>query len=259
MDYVTLLLAVLHVYKALGEELFWNTRVKLAETMTLDCAYPLLGTFTQMEWFKITTKKESIAIFHPVYGTVIREPYVDRVHVLKSTPELKDTVLAFYNASEADLGFYFCLLETFPFGRWEKVIQVVPPESFGMAVPPNSTVVSEPGENITLTYELQTKGLMQQVTWEKIQSHQIDLLTCCNLSQGRIEPSKYRRQILSNCSQGMTKSFIVLPHVAASDSGLYRCSFKADSGENETFVVRLTVSDGECMTRQGRVLLRKTS
>nr|KAF6357960.1 CD226 molecule [Pipistrellus kuhlii] len=118
-------------------------------------------------------------------------------------------------------------------------------DSFEIAVPSDSHVISKPGENITFMYELQTKDPMQQVTWEKIQSHQIDLLTRCNLSQGKISPSRFRRQILTNCSQGMRRSFILLPHVEASDSGLYRCCFKASTGENETFVVRLTVTDGK--------------
>ncbi|XP_036274576.1 CD226 antigen [Pipistrellus kuhlii] len=246
MDYFTFLVALLHLHKALGEEVFWNTRVKLAETLTLECQYPLLGTLVQMEWFKINaTKKESMAIYHPNFGSVIRDPYADRVYFLKSTSDPNNMMLAFYNASEADIGAYSCLLEIFPYGSWEKVVQVVPPDSFEIAVPSDSHVISKPGENITFMYELQTKDPMQQVTWEKIQSHQIDLLTRCNLSQGKISPSRFRRQILTNCSQGMRRSFILLPHVEASDSGLYRCCFKASTGENETFVVRLTVTDGK--------------
>ncbi|KAF5919024.1 hypothetical protein HPG69_003659 [Diceros bicornis minor] len=115
--------------------------------------------------------------------------------------------------------------------------------SFETAVPSNSRIVSEPGKNITLTCQLQMKWPLQQVTWEKIQPHQIDLLTSCNLSQGRSYTSKYRRRILSNCSQGMRQASIVMPYVTASDSGLYRCRFKASTGENETFVMRLTVTD----------------
>ncbi|XP_077884266.1 CD226 antigen-like [Ictidomys tridecemlineatus] len=88
-------------------------------------------------------------------------------------------------------------------------------------------------------------GLVHQVTWEKIQPHQIDLLTCCNLSQGRSYTSKYPRQILSNCSQGSSTSWILIPNATASDSGLYRCRFSARSGENETFVAKLTITDGK--------------
>lgn len=123
---------------------------------------------------------------------------------------------------------------------------------------PNSHVVSETGENVTLTYELQGNGSMQQVTWEKIQSRQIDLLTRCNLSQGKGNASRYRRQILSACGPGMRRSTIVLPHVTASDSGLYRCLFQANTGENETFVFRLTVTDGEYVTEASTCENRKS-
>ncbi|XP_045043966.1 CD226 antigen isoform X1 [Desmodus rotundus] len=246
MGRLTFFLALLHVYKALGEDRFWDTTIKLADTVTLECVHPLLFNLTQIEWFRVdTTKRESIAIFHPDYGEVIREPYVGRVDLVKSPSALNYRVLAIRNASEADVGFYSCLLDTFPHGSWEKVIQVVPSDHFETAVSPNSHVVSGTGENVTLTYELQTNRSMQQVTWEKIQARQIDLLTRCNLSQGKSNASRYRRQILSTCGQGMRRSTIVLPHVTASDSGLYRCLFQANTGENETFVFRLTVTDGD--------------
>ncbi|XP_058413269.1 CD226 antigen [Diceros bicornis minor] len=253
MDYLTFLLAILHVYKALCEEMFWDTTVKLAKNMTLECVYPSADTLTQMEWFKINaTEKESIVIFNPYYGVMIRKPYVDRVYFCNSTMTPNDMTLSFHNASAADVGFYSCFLHTFPHGPWEKVIRVVPSDSFETAVPSNSRIVSEPGKNITLTCQLQMKWPLQQVTWEKIQPHQIDLLTSCNLSQGRSYTSKYRRRILSNCSQGMRQASIVMPYVTASDSGLYRCRFKASTGENETFVMRLTVTDGE--TDNGYIL-----
>ncbi|XP_032166053.1 CD226 antigen isoform X4 [Mustela erminea] len=121
-------------------------------------------------------------------------------------------------------------------------------DSFEIAVPSRNHIVSEPGKNVTLTCQLPQKGPVQQVTWEKIQPHQIDLLTSCNLSQGKGYASKYQRQILSNCSPGMTSSFILMPHVMASDSGLYRCCFKASTGDNgtlETIAMRLTVTDGK--------------
>ncbi|KAM7126725.1 CD226 antigen isoform 1-T3 [Molossus nigricans] len=246
MDCVPFLLAVLQVCKALDEEMLWDTTLKLAKTMTLECVYPLPGNVTQTEWFKVNAmKEESIAIFNPLYGVAIREPYEDRVYLLESNLTVSAVMLSFYNASEADLGFYSCHLETFPYGPWKKVIKVVPSDRFEGAVPPDSHVVSEPGVNITLTYEHRMKSPLQQVTWEKLQSHQIDLLTRCNLSQGRSYPSRYRREILSNCDQGMRRTFIIIPHVSAFDSGLYRCCFMASTGENETFVIKLTVTDGK--------------
>lgn len=118
-------------------------------------------------------------------------------------------------------------------------------ESFEVAVSSNSHVVSEAGKNITLTCELQMRRPPLHVTWEKIQSHQIDLLTSCNLSQGKDYASRYQRQILTNCSQEATRAFLTLPHVTARDAGLYRCSSTASTGEKETSVIQLAVTDGE--------------
>ncbi|XP_072676651.1 CD226 antigen isoform X1 [Canis lupus baileyi] len=246
MDYLTFFLAILHVYRALCEEMFWDTTVKLAENMSLQCIYSSLDTLTQMEWFKInTTSRELIAIFSPIYGGVVKQPYTYRVYLLNSTAAPNDMTLYFHNASEADIGFYSCFLHTFPHGHWEKVIQVVASDSFEIAAPSNRHIVSEPGKNVTLTCQPAGKWPVQQVTWEKIQPHQIDILTICNLSQGKSYASKYQREIWSSCSQDMRSTFIIMPHVTASDSGLYRCCFKASTGDSETFVMRLTVTDGE--------------
>ncbi|XP_010853514.1 PREDICTED: CD226 antigen [Bison bison bison] len=245
MDHLTLLLAILYVYTAPCEEIFWDTTVKLAKNMTLECVYPLADTVTQMEWFKIKMERESMAIFNPAFHGIIREAYTDRVYFSNHTMASNDMTLSFHNASEADVGFYSCLLHTFPHGTWEKVIQVVPPDSFEDAGPPNSQMVSEPGKNITLTCEPRENHLLEEVSWEKIQPQQIDLLISCNLSQGRNYTSKYPRQILSNCNKGMKKAFVTMPNVIGSDSGLYRCGFKASTGEKETFVMRLTVTNGE--------------
>ncbi|XP_032166052.1 CD226 antigen isoform X3 [Mustela erminea] len=249
MDYLTFFFAILHVYRALCEEMVWDTTVKLAENMSLECIYSSLDTLVQLEWHKITTtNRELMAIFSPTYGLSVKPPYTERVSFLNSTMAPNDMTLSFHNVSEADVGFYSCFLHTFPQGHWEKVIQVVASDSFEIAVPSRNHIVSEPGKNVTLTCQLPQKGPVQQVTWEKIQPHQIDLLTSCNLSQGKGYASKYQRQILSNCSPGMTSSFILMPHVMASDSGLYRCCFKASTGDNgtlETIAMRLTVTDGK--------------
>nr|XP_055224304.1 CD226 antigen isoform X2 [Gorilla gorilla gorilla] len=117
-------------------------------------------------------------------------------------------------------------------------------DSFEAAVPSNRHIVSEPGKNVTLTCQPQMTWPVQAVRWEKIQPRQIDLLTYCNLVHGRNFTSKFPRQIVSNCSHGRW-SVIVIPDVTASDSGLYRCHLKASAGENETFVMRLTVAEGK--------------
>ncbi|XP_043744700.1 CD226 antigen isoform X1 [Cervus elaphus] len=248
MDHLTFLLAILYVYTAPCEEISWDTTVKLAKNMSLECVYPLADSVTQIEWFKIKTERESVAIFNPMFRGIIRKAYADRVYFSNHTAASNDMTLTFYNASEADVGFYSCFLHTFPFGAWEKVIRVVPSDSFEDAGPPNSQMVSEPGKNITLTCQPKEKSLLEEVSWEKIQPQQIDVLISCNLSHGRSYTSKYPRQILSNCSHGMKKAFVTIPNVTGSDSGLYRCGFKASTGEKETFVMRLTVTDGETKT-----------
>nr|XP_020771051.1 CD226 antigen [Odocoileus virginianus texanus]XP_020771052.1 CD226 antigen [Odocoileus virginianus texanus] len=249
MDHLTLLLAILYVYTAPCEEISWDTTVKLAKNMSLECVYPLADSVTQIEWFKIKMERESVAIFNPMFRGIIREAYTDRVYFSNQTAASNDMTLTFYNASEADVGFYSCFLHTFPFGTWEKVIRVVASDSFEDAGPPNSQMVSEPGENVTLTCQPKEKCLLEEMSWEKIQPQQIDILISCNLSHGRSYPSKYPRQILSNCSRGMKKAFVTIPNVTGSDSGLYRCGFKASTGEKETFVMRLTVTDGETNTQ----------
>ncbi|XP_021097821.1 CD226 antigen isoform X3 [Heterocephalus glaber] len=104
-------------------------------------------------------------------------------------------------------------------------------------------MTSSPG-NITLTYDLPVNWAVQQIKWEKIQPHQVDLLVHCNLSEG-ISYSRYGKQILTNCTQGIRSNFIIIINATASDSGLYRCHFTASTGENESFLMRLTITDGK--------------
>lgn len=111
---------------ALCEEMVWDTTVKLAENMSLECIYSSLDTLVQLEWHKITTtNRELMAIFSPTYGLSVKPPYTERVYFLNSTMAPNDMTLSFHNVSEADVGFYSCFLHTFPQGHWEKVIQVV--------------------------------------------------------------------------------------------------------------------------------------
>ncbi|XP_063087545.1 CD226 antigen isoform X3 [Cavia porcellus] len=242
MDHFAFLLAILQVYKALCEETLWDTMVSLAENMTLECVYPFMDNLTQAEWIKIVGKQEqSMAVFHPTLGVVIQKPYENKVHFLNSAMALHDMTLSFNNASEADVGTYYCLFLTFPQGSWQKTIQVVQSDSFETQLRDYSNVVSSPG-HVTLTYVFQMNGTVQQVTWERIQPHQIDLLMRCNLSRGT-SWSRYRKQIVTNCTQGLRSTFIIIPNATASDSGFYRCNVTFSTGQNETFLRRLTITD----------------
>ncbi|XP_040841049.1 CD226 antigen isoform X5 [Ochotona curzoniae] len=245
MDYPAFLWAIL-VYKVLCEERSWETTVKFAKNMTLECVYPSTDNVTQIEWFKINGQEKSIAVFNPTYGVSIKEPYVDRVSFLNSTMATSDMTLFFHNASEADVGFYSCLFNLFPLGTWKKKLLVVQSDGFEITVPPNSHIIAESGKNITLTHRLQSTWKVQRVTWERIQPHQIDVLASCNMLQGGSHTSKYKRQVVSTCSEGRSStSTITIPQASASDAGLYRCRFLGQAGENETFVTQLTITDGK--------------
>ncbi|XP_031222083.1 CD226 antigen isoform X2 [Mastomys coucha] len=245
MAYLTWLLAILHVNKALCEETLWDTTVRLSKTMTLECVYPLTDNLTQVEWTKnIGTETVSIAVYNPNHSMYIDSYYLHRVHFLNSTVGFRNMSLSFYNASEADIGTYSCLFHAFPSGPWEKKIKVVWSDSFEIAAPLDSHLYAEPGQDVTLSCQLQRTWPVQQVIWEKVQPHQVDILASCNLSQGTRYTSKYLRQTWSNCSQGSMKSVLTIPHAMATDSGLYRCRSEASTGKNKTFVIRLIITDG---------------
>ncbi|XP_028624816.1 CD226 antigen isoform X2 [Grammomys surdaster] len=244
MAYLTWLLAILHVHKALCGETLWDTTVRLSETMTLECVYPLMDNLTQVEWTKnIGTNKVSIAVYNPNHNMHIDPNYFHRVHFLNSTVGFRNMSLSFYNASEADIGTYSCLFHAFPRGPWEKKIKVVQSDSFEIAAPLDSYLSAEPGQNVTLNCQLQRIWLVKQVIWEKVQPHQVDILASCNLSQGTRYTSKYPRQTWSNCSQESMESVLIIPYAMAADSGLYRCRSEASTENNKTFVIRLIITD----------------
>ncbi|KAL1773673.1 CD226 antigen isoform X1 [Sigmodon hispidus] len=245
MAYFMLLLAILHVHKAPCEETFWDTVVQLSETMTLECVYPLVGNLTQVEWTKISSKGTvNIAIYNPNHPMHIDPNYLHKVHFLNSTAEFHNMSLSFNNASEEDIGTYSCLFHSFPSGSWEKKIKVVQSDSFEITAPSNGYLSAEPGQNVTLSCQLPRKWSMQQVIWEKVQPHQIDILDSCNLSPGTRFKSKYIRKTWSNCSQGSMQSVLIIPNAVTADSGLYRCRFENSTEEKETIAIRLIISDG---------------
>ncbi|XP_072460227.1 CD226 antigen [Notamacropus eugenii] len=237
------LFVILQAHKALSEEEFVDTTVKLAKNMIFECIYPGSDFISQAEWFKMTmTGEDSMAIFSPKFGERIRTDYFSRVHFLNANMTTNDVSLFIHNASEADLGRYYCSLQLFPLGHWKKVIKVVQTDGFEIGVPSNSHMVSEPGKNVTFTFQTHMASPLKHVTWERIRPHQIDHLTSCNLDNGKSYGLKYQRKILLSCSQEMKSSSIVIQNVTASDSGFYQCCLTTNTGENETFVMRLTVT-----------------
>ncbi|ERE84288.1 CD226 antigen-like protein [Cricetulus griseus] len=116
-------------------------------------------------------------------------------------------------------------------------------DSFEIAASSNGYQYAETGQNVTLNCQLPRNWPVQQVMWEKVQPHQVDILASCNLSQGTRYTSKYLRRIWSNCSQESIQS-VIIPNAMAADSGLYRCRSEASTGEKETFVIRLVITDG---------------
>ncbi|KAM4840926.1 CD226 antigen isoform 2-T4 [Thomomys bottae] len=249
MDSLPFLLALLHVHKALSGETLWDTTVKLTEKLTLECAYSPTELLTQVEWLKDSGQtKEHIATFNPSLGLGIMKPYTNRVFIRNSTEAPNVITLNFNNASEADTGFYTCRLNTFPRGSMEKVIQVVKTDHFESIALLNETISdldSETGQNITLTYQFRTKGPVKKVTWKKIQPHQVDVLTSCNLLEERTSASKYYKQVWATCRQRSRVSLLFIPSISVAESAIYCCLVEASTGDQETYVVRLTVHDPE--------------
>lgn len=100
-----------------------DATVKLTSNMNLECIHPKTANITQMSWVKRNaTGKETIAVFHPLYGVHIENKYKDRVHFVNAFS--KDKTLNFIKTFETDLGLYVCSI-TFLDGIWEKVIQVI--------------------------------------------------------------------------------------------------------------------------------------
>nr|XP_034374315.1 CD226 antigen isoform X2 [Arvicanthis niloticus] len=130
------------------------------------------------------------------------------------------------------------------FLTWLLAILHVHKDSFEIAAPLDSYLSAKPGQNVTLNCQLQRTWPVQQVIWEKVQPHQVDILASCNLSQGTRYTSKYLRQTWSNCSQESMESVLIIPYAMASDSGLYRCRSEASTEKTKTFVIRLIITDG---------------
>ncbi|XP_069884708.1 CD226 antigen [Dipodomys merriami] len=245
MDFLPFLLALLHVHKALCAEISWDSTVKLTKQLTLECAHLPTQILTQIEWLKHNGQKEErIAIFNPILGLEIMAPYTNRVSIKNSSEASNVITLNFNNASDMDAGLYTCRLNTFPHGSVEKIIQVAKTDKFESIALLNETIpelVTESGQNITLNYQFQMKGPVKTVIWEKIQPHQIDILTSCDLLEGSPYTSKYQNKVWATCRQGSRVSILFIPNVTVSESAIYCCLVEATTGEKESYMIRLIV------------------
>ncbi|XP_012874331.1 PREDICTED: CD226 antigen isoform X2 [Dipodomys ordii] len=245
MDLLPFLLALLHVHKALCAEISWDSTVKLTKQLSLECAHLPTQILTQIEWLKRNGQKEErIAIFNPILGLEITAPYTNRVSIKNSSEASNIITLNFNNASDMDAGLYTCRLNMFPDGSAEKIIQVAKTDKFESIALLNETIpelVTESGQNITLNYQFQMKGPVKTVIWEKIQPHQIDILTSCDLLEGSPYTSKYQNKVWATCRQGSRVSILFIPNVTVSESAIYCCLVEATTGEKESYMVRLIV------------------
>lgn len=99
-----------------------DSTVKRTNNMILKCVYPKVANITQMSWIK-SKHKEKIAVFRLPHDLHITSPYVGRVNIVNHP--VNDKSLVFNSTTEADNDLYVCSFQSFPYGIWEKRVQVV--------------------------------------------------------------------------------------------------------------------------------------
>ncbi|KAL8182367.1 UNVERIFIED_CONTAM: hypothetical protein K2H54_055031 [Gekko kuhli] len=120
-----ILIAILQTYKGClfsKEAEIVDSTVTLTNNMTLKCVFPKIANITQMSWIK-SNIKETIAVFRLPHDLHITSRYQGRVNIVNRT--VNDKSLVFKSTTEADIGFYVCSFQSFPYGIWEKRVKVV--------------------------------------------------------------------------------------------------------------------------------------
>nr|XP_025964491.1 CD226 antigen isoform X2 [Dromaius novaehollandiae] len=237
MDHVTFLIVALQLYGSNVEGKFVDSTVKLTEKTKLDCVYPKKAMIIQTSWVKSNlTHKENIAVLHPVYGIHIEDSYKGRIHFQNDSSE--DNSLYFIKSTLEDVGLYFCSVQTYPDGIWEKVTKVIQPDAFEVPEKQNNPVFTEPGGNVTFICPYNIGISVQQVMWERIKADQIDSIVLCNSLGEKIFGSDFKERTLVDCTPEAS-SMIVLQNITASDFAMYRC---VATGRNNTYAMSFTMA-----------------
>nr|XP_009671627.1 PREDICTED: CD226 antigen [Struthio camelus australis] len=238
MDPVTFLSVAFQLYGTNVEGKFVDSTVKLKEKMTLDCVYPKKAMVIQTSWLKSnTTHTKNIAVLHPDYGIHIEDNYRGRIHFKNDSRE--DNSLFFIKSTLEDVGLYFCSIQTYPDGIWEKVIKVIQPaDAFEVPEKQNNPVFREPGGNVTLSCPYKIGGSVQQVVWERIKADRIDSIVLCNSLGQKNFGSDFEERTLVDCAPEAS-SMIVVQNITASDTAIYRC---VATGRNKTYAMSFIVA-----------------
>ncbi|XP_034982124.1 CD226 antigen isoform X2 [Zootoca vivipara] len=237
MDYLAFfIVAALQSYQIEGKRV--DSTVELASAMTLECVFPKAGYISQMFWQK-EESKENIAVFKLPDQLHISSRYKDRVSVTNNTSNIKS--LVFNSTAGEDTGFYLCSFNTYPFGIWEKRIQVVQSGDFQPQHLSYRHMVAEPGANVNFTYGPDPETILYQVKWKKIHADRVDFIVQCNKSGIPVYGSDYEDRVAIDCA-ARVDSTIVLRNVTASDSGMYSLSYIGTNGTNATVWTKLTIN-----------------
>ncbi|XP_077208981.1 CD226 antigen [Paroedura picta] len=214
-----------------------DSTVRLTNNMTLQCVYPKIARITQMSWIKMSKSKEIIAVFRLPHDLHIASAYKGRVNIVNCT--VNDKSLVFNSTTEVDIGLYICSFQSFPYGIWEKKVQVVQSGNFTPPVSAGSHVIIELGKNATLRCGTDSVIGMKHVTWERVHEGAVDTMVKCKLNQS-IHGSDYEERVETDCAT--QANTIVLQNVTASDSGMFRCCYSRVSGESGAHLTKLTIT-----------------